>query len=171
MTGVAMTDCIRVELMSILMYAKSGEKDANMNKAMRYFIENVHNYIFNIDDNVANGKKSPDFIMMSTNFHNVWVNAGRPTGDSALKKIGILEHRIPHSVILQRLSEQCHTEDDVVKCIRENYKIVCVTHEEDELLRSAGLNSCMPSDGRDRYDVVGIEVMPNAVAYKNLKKI
>jgi len=80
------------------------------------------------------------------------------------------EHRIPLSIIRQRLLE-CDRSVDSIKTILESNEVVLITKNEQELLDSKGpkglgLRSKMPECGADRLVFANIEIAEESLKNK-----
>lgn len=78
------------------------------------------------------------------------------------------EHRKPLKVIKSELATLNLIEGETVANIEtieayllDHFSVAYITVEEDNLLRDSGLNFSMPSDGKCRYQAVGIELVNN----------
>ena len=123
--------------------------------------------IWNISINEQAGQdvqSRPDFAYMSKLFHDKWVLAGKTA--KVMSKIGISEHRIPMAVLRSKMISIRQT-NELLEFLTSKLKLVWVSKEEDQLLKESGCNHTMPNCGSDRYDYVGIEVLPNLIRFKN----
>lgn len=150
---------------------RSGAKvNANDTKVLRYVFGNVYNAVLHKKLGIDKDIESPDFIYMSESFKATWELNGCPAGGSALRKIGIHEHRTPLNILIRRMVLECTDEQSIYDFLSEHNCLVFVTKEEDAKLNEAGYQRVLPTEGIDRYETVNIQVHPVPVAYKNLAK-
>ena len=163
-----MNDYIRDRLL-IVQTALNSIKNDRGNSAINVIIRYATCDIFDVMLNEQTNSKintRPDFAYMSEEFYSEWVESG--STPSTMSKIGVYEHRIPLSILIENMLKM-ETVEELYEYLTQSQQLVWVTKKEDRQLNELGYKSTMPKSG-DRYKLASIRVLPQLVKFKNKKR-
>lgn len=163
-----MNEYIRDRLL-IVQTALNSIKNDRGNSAINVIIRYATCDIFDATLNEQTNSKintRPDFAYMSEQFYSEWVESGSTL--STMSKIGVFEHRIPLSILIENMLKM-GTVEELHEYLIQSQQLVWVTKKEDKQLNELGYKSTMPENG-DRYELASIHVLPHLVKFKNKKR-
>lgn len=144
---------------------RNGRGNSAMNVIIRYATCDIFDAMLN-EQTKSKISTPPDFVYMSEEFHDQWIKAGGTA--SVMSKIGVYEHRVPLSVLIESMLK-LSTIEEIYEYLTNHQQIVWVTKKEDKQLNELGYKSTMPKDG-DRYKEASIHVLSDLVQYKNKRR-
>ena len=163
-----MNDYIRDRLLIVqtaLNSIRNERGNSAMNVIIRYATCDVFDAMLN-EQTDSRINTPPDFVYMSENFYNEWVESGASA--SIMSKIGVYEHRVPLSILIESMLK-LSTIEEIYEYLIDHQQLVWVTKKEDKKLNDLGFKSTVPKTG-DRYEQASINVLPHLVQYKNKKR-
>lgn len=163
-----MNDYIRDRLLIVqtaLNSIKNDRGNSAMNVIIRYATCDIFDAMLNEQTNSKINTR-PDFAYMSKEFYSEWVESG--STPSTMSKIGVYEHRIPLSILIENMLKM-ETVEELYEYLTQSQQLVWVTKKEDKQLNELGYKSTMPKSG-DRYELASICVLPQLVKFKNKKR-